>query len=216
MQLNTDTLLKFLEDIEFEKGDIFSNYINKMYNLRLQYPKGDAFNLIAKLLMNSLYGKFGMKTEITKVEILDNNPETVNKYLNKINTDISDIIHLDNKIILIYFINKFTPSDINEVFHDDVFHALDVNIAIASAITAIARIKMSSFKNNPLFKLYNSDTDNIVINKQLPEELVGKELGQLKLEHVITKAVFLAPKVYGLVDIDGNEIIKVKGMIHGG
>jgi hypothetical protein len=30
-------------------------------------------NLIAKLLMNSLYGKFGMKSETTKVEILENN-----------------------------------------------------------------------------------------------------------------------------------------------
>lgn len=89
-----------------------------------------------------------------------------------------------------------------------MFHALDVNIAIASAITAYARIKMSIFKNNPNFKLYNSDTDNIVINKPLPEELVGKELGLMKLEHVIKKAVFLAPKVYGIIEENGNEIKK--------
>jgi hypothetical protein len=183
-----------------------------MYNLRLQYPKGDAMNLTAKLLMNSLYGKFGMKTEITKVEILNNNKEEINKYLDKFNTNIVDIIYLENKIVLIYNINKFTPSDINNVFHDDVFHALDINIAIASAITAYARIRMSSFKNNPNFKLYNSDTDNIVINKPLPDELVGKELGLMKLEHTITKAVFLAPKVYGLIEENGNEIIKAKGL----
>jgi DNA polymerase type B, organellar and viral len=143
--------------------------------------------------MNSLYGKFGMKTETTKVEILDNNPEIVNKSLDKINTNIVDITHLDNKIVLIYNINKFVPTEVDNIFHDDVFHALDVNIAIASAISAYARIFMSYFKNNPLFKLYNSDTDNIVINKPLPEELIGNKLGQMKLEHVITKAVFLAP-----------------------
>ena len=201
-----------IKGYEFEKADIFSDYVNKLYNLRLKYSKGDAMNLIAKLLLNSLYGKFGMKPEITKVEILDNNPEIFNKYLDKINTNIIDIIHLDNKIVLIYNVNKFTPSDINNVFHDDAFHALDVNIAIASAITAYARIKMSYFKNNPNFKLYNSDTDNIVINKPLPSELVGKELGLMKLEHVIKKAVFLAPKVYGLIEDNGNEIIKAKGL----
>ena len=197
---------------EFKQADIFSKYINKLYNLRLLYSKGESMNLIAKLLMNSLYGKFGMKTEITKVEILDNNPDIVNKYLDKINTDVTDIIHLENKTVLIYNINKFTPSDINNVFHDDVFHSLDVNIAIASAITAYARIHMSYFKNNPNFKLYNSDTDNIVINKPLPANMVGKDLGQMKLEHTITKAVFLAPKVYGLIEQNGNEIIKIKGI----
>jgi len=205
---------EILKGYEFKKADIFSKYIDKMYNLRLQYPKGDAFNLIAKLLMNSLYGKFGMKSEMTKVEILDNNSNKLNKYLEKLNTNISEIINLEDKVILIFYINKFIPSDINDVFHDDVFHALDVNIAIASAITAYARIRMSYFKNNPAFKLYNSDTDNIVINKPLPKELVGNKLGQLKLEHTIKKAVFLAPKVYGLVDFDGNEIIKVKGITH--
>lgn len=203
---------EIIKGYEFKKADIFSKYINKMYNLRLQYPKGDAMNLTAKLLMNSLYGKFGMKTEMTKVEIIDNDPEIINKYLDKINTNITDIIHLENKIVLMYITNKFTPSDIDNVFHDDVSHALDVNIAIASAITAYARIKMSSFKNNPSYKLFNSDTDNIVINKPLPDEIIGNNLGQVKLEHTITKGVFLAPKVYGLIETNGNEIIKAKGL----
>ena len=43
--------------------------------------------------------------------------------------------------------------------------------------------------------------------------MVGKDLGQMKLEHIINKAVFLAPKVYGLIDTEGNQIIKVKGEI---
>ena len=205
-------LFEIFKGYQFNKGNIFSSYINKMYNLRLQYPKGDAMNLTAKLLMNSLYGKFGMNTEITKVEILDNDPEIINKYLDKLNTNILDTIYLENKIVLIYKTNKFTPADINDVFHDDIFHAFDVNIAIASAISAYARIKMSYFKNNPNFKLYNSDTDNIVINKPLPNDLIGEGLGLMKLEHVITKAVFLAPKVYGLLEENGNEIIKAKGL----
>ena len=83
---------------------------------------------------------------------------------------------------------------------------------ISSAISAYARIHMSFFKNNPEFKLYYSDTDSAVIDKPLPDNMVGSELGQMKLEHTITKAVFLAPKVYGIIDTEGNEIIKAKGL----
>lgn len=42
--------------------------------------------------------------------------------------------------------------------------------------------------------------------------MVGNQLEQMKLEHKISKAVFLAPKVYGIIDTDGNEIIKAKGL----
>jgi hypothetical protein len=81
-----------------------------------------------------------------------------------------------------------------------LYHGQDINIALASAITGAARVFMSVFKNNPNFTLYYSDTDSAVIDEMLPASIVGNGLGQMKLEHVINKAVFLAPKVYGLVD----------------
>jgi hypothetical protein len=43
-----------------------------MYNLRLQYPKSNPMNLIAKLLMNSLYGRFGMNDAFPTIEIFKN------------------------------------------------------------------------------------------------------------------------------------------------
>ena len=205
---------EIIKGYEFKKGYVFSDYINKMYNLRLQYSKGEAMNLTAKLLMNSLYGKFGMNSETTKVTILDNK-ENINKYLDKFNTSIVDIIYSsENHIILKIKTNNFIPDSKNDLFdYTNISSQLDINVAVASAITAYARVHMSSFKNNPNFKLYYSDTDNIVTNKQLPDHMVGSGLGQMKLEHVITKAVFLAPKVYGFIDINGNEIIKAKGLI---
>jgi hypothetical protein len=41
--------------------------------------------------------------------------------------------------------------------------------------------------------------------------MVGKEIGLWKLENIIKEAVFIAPKVYGYIDIEGNEIVKCKG-----
>ena len=68
------------------------------------------------------------------------------------------------------------------------------------------------YENKPNLNLYYSDTDSIVIDKELPSDIVGNKLGQLKLEHVIERGVFLAPKVYGFVDDKGEKVIKVKGI----
>jgi hypothetical protein len=204
---------EILNGYEFNTGDIFSEYINTMYNLRKEFPKSHPMNLIAKLLMNSLYGKFGIKSESTKVEIIENNNiEKLNKYLDKYHTDIDDIFYFDNYTILIIKTNKFIPDSNRSEIPGDISGQLDINVAVASAITAYGRIHMSVFKNNPDYKLYYSDTDSGVINKPLPDHMIGNELGQMKLEHTIKKAIFLAPKVYGLVDINDNEIIKAKGL----
>jgi spore cortex formation protein SpoVR/YcgB (stage V sporulation) len=73
----------------------------------------------------------------------------------------------------------------------------NVNIAIAAAITAYARMHMSQFKNNPNFKLYYTDTDSAYIDRALPDYMVSNtELGKLKLENICNKAIFLAPKFY--------------------
>ena len=70
--------------------------------------------------------------------------------------------------------------------------------------------KFSECSGGEAFTLLS--TDSIVIDTQLPNEFVGNALGQLKLEYIIKKAVFLAPKVYGLITNEGVEIIKVKGV----
>jgi hypothetical protein len=213
-----DNAIKFgyqfeiLKGYHFDKGNLFNDYINKLYNLRLQFPKGDPMNLTAKLLQNSLYGKFGMKDEITRVEILDNvtteDKKLISEKLDLFKSDILDIVNFDKHTVIVI-------KDLTDISYDnknDYYYGTEVNVAIASAITAYARIFMSEFKNNPLFKVYYSDTDSFVTNTPLPKELIGNNLGQFKLEHIINKAVFLAPKVYALITEDGKEIIKVKGL----
>lgn len=40
-----------------------------------------------------------------------------------------------------------------------------------------------------------SDTDSVILPYPLSKDLVGKELGQLKLEYNIKKAIFIRKKV---------------------
>jgi len=201
---------EIIKGYQFERGNIFKDYVTKLYELRSQFAKSHPMNLIAKLLMNSLYGKFGMRLDKTITEIINLNTDegkiAFKELLDTVGESIQDYIELDNNKYL------FVRNKLSNVFNEDSYHSSDVNIAIASAITAGARVHMSIFKNNPLFNLYYSDTDSIFIDMPLPLEFIGKQLGLLKLEYVINKAVFLAPKVYGLVIENGVEVIKIKGI----
>jgi hypothetical protein len=70
---------------------------------------------------------------------------------------------------------------------------------------------MSQFKTLKNATLYYSDTDSIDIDRELDPKFVGTELGKMKLEHIFSKAVFLAPKVYGGIT-SNYEYVKVKGL----
>jgi hypothetical protein len=210
--INYGYKFEVIKGYTFEEGDLFSGYVDQLYKLRKHYKKLSPINLIAKLLMNSLYGKFGMKVEMTRVDMFDCSTDEGKEFFKEMlgiyGESIADYVQVGDSFLIIR--NSLANLKFDEV--EDLYHGLEVNIAIASAVTAYARIAMSEFKNNPNFNLYYSDTDSIVIDRELPDNYVGNELGQLKLEHVIDKAVFLAPKVYGIIAENGEEVIKVKGL----
>jgi DNA polymerase elongation subunit (family B) len=162
-------------------------------------------NYLAKILLNSLYGRFGMDDNFAEVNIIhkDYYSDFENKFIDNIleSSDLGDYKLVSYKAIE------------NVLENENATH--NVSIAIASAITAYARIHMSIFKNNPDFTLYYTDTDSVYTNKPLPDYLIdSKVLGKLKLENILDKAIFLSPKVYCLETIDGKFIYKVKGLSH--
>ena len=69
----------------------------------------------------------------------------------------------------------------------------------------------SYFKNNPDFEVYYTDTDSFFIKGKLPENMVGPNLGQFKLENSFKEIVFLGPKIYSGITIENKTITKIKG-----
>jgi hypothetical protein len=169
-------------------------------------------NYIAKINMNSLYGKFGMRDEFDTTSIIDQE-EFDRLTCSEKASLIKEIIELDEKY-LIQLTNK--TSDLTRNIQNN---EKNINITVASAITSYSRIIMSQFKNDPRIKLFYTDTDSIYtnlnpdqMNEIIPGIVDNKKLGALKLESVATKAIFLAPKVYVLELEDGNTIFKIKGL----
>jgi len=195
---------KIIKGYTFERGNIFKDYILDLYKIKQSHNSTEPMYLISKLLMNSLYGKFGMDPNMPSHHII-NNDETSN-YMNKDNTTITSLIDLNNNKSLISLVKT-------NLSHDEE-DFINVNISIASAITSYARIYMSKYLSNNLLDIYYTDTDSIFTKTPLDPQLLGTNLGQFKLEKYFSEIIFLAPKVYigkYLINNVEHELTKIKG-----
>jgi hypothetical protein len=195
---------KILRGYKFERKNIFKDYVDNLYSLRLNYPKSDPLNYIAKILLNSLYGRFGMDDNFSEVNIIHKD------YISDFENKFFDIITAKTELEDYFLVEIKNIGNIVEA--EESTH--NINVGIASAITAYSRVHMSQFKNNPDYNLYYSDTDSVYIDKPFSEDLVNsKVLGRMKLEYIIKKGIFLSPKVYYL-ETEDKIIYKVKGLNH--
>lgn len=85
-------------------------------------------------------------------------------------------------------------------------------VHIAAAITSYARIIINDYKNIPGNPCIMSGTDSAVLTYPLPNHLVGKGIGQMKLEHTIELGILIRIKLYYLKDQDNREVIKSSGI----
>lgn len=174
---------KVIKGVVFDKkAPIFKEYIEKMFEIRQNFPKGTMENLLAKLMMNSLYGKFGQRRDNTEM-IFSDHPE-------------KGWLPYDEKFGL-YLQEKRSRSRYILPY-------------LASYITSLARsILYRKMREVGFENVWYCDTDSIITSKKIK---TGEGLGELKLEYEIKEAVFLQPKAYCLKLHDNSEIIRVKGM----
>jgi len=166
-------------------------------------------NFICKILLNSLYGRFGMDDTFISNSIISKKDYPTFEKQEGFKESIIDIIDFG----INYLVQLKNPQGKLKTNLDNGFEKHNVNISIASAVTAYARIYMSQFKNNPLLpNLYYSDTDSAHFDGPLPSHFISQTiLGKLKLEGIYDKAIFLSPKVYAIKN-SMEEIIKIKGL----
>lgn len=189
-----------------KKKSPFGEFVTSLYSSRLEAKqnKNEALSYVYKILMNSLYGRFGINPQSTKTEICDKTKR--DELLHKDGFLRSDQL-TDNSYMVTYHINTGTSS------LDEWDPPRNAAVQLSAAITACARIYMYPYisRKDCLY----TDTDSVVLSSPLHESLISpNKLGGFKLEHKVEKGYFLAPKTYRL-DIkkeDGKKhIIKHKG-----
>ena len=207
-------ILRIYSAREFSKEDVFTSYVNPMYNLKMVASGGHTSERwIAKLLLNSLYGLFGRRQDI--IETITINKSELRLYL--ATSIVKTIIPVSNDkytILIVKNINHDMIKQLNLSFHanfNEYNTIIKSNVAIASAVTAYARIHMIPYKLDE--STVYTDTDSIFTTKPLNSSFLGKGLGQMKDELngcTISKAYFLGIKQYGFwyIDVNGSRIEK--------
>jgi len=163
----------------------FYDYVNDLYNKRLEYKKQKSpMQYVTKILMNSLYGKFGQKfMDKDNWEPFNHTPEDLAK--------LKDF----------------------RVYGDYIYYKKKISAAAfcipiwALYVTSYARNKLHDYitRCDPAYV----DTDSLLTQKNF---FTTNELGGLKLEHDVKTGFVIKPKFYALITQDNKKMVKAKGI----
>ena len=189
-----------IERIAFYEGHpIFSNFVNSLYTLRQKFKseQNDQYQYFTKILMNSLYGKFGQRNESwERIGHDGTNRSKLETYIDG-NTGIE-------KTIKIVCGEWFEKKDTEEGY--------DSMVAIAAFVTSYSRRMLYEFiLQADQDNVYYSDTDSLFVNKKgldnLSNHIDPTRLGALKIEDQTEHMEIRNLKDYTF----GNEL-KIKGV----
>lgn len=166
----------------------FVNYVSDLYQLRQQYKlAGDSRELVIKILLNSLYGKFGQRTNAGLQEI-----RSFNWWLNSGQPSGVEFREIDGFITVLVTKDSLKQPDY-------------VNTLWASYITSYARMTLLNYMRMAEHNLIYCDTDSVFIRGRLE---TSQNLGGMKLENENVDTHIIGPKSY--VIYADNEPVKTK------
>lgn len=149
----------------------FVDYVSTLFEKRTEAKRAgnDAMSYVYKILMNSLYGGFGINPECTYTEVCDQY-----RYDNLIRT--RDFIFADKLGDSKYYIVSYKMN--TERVSDSYWDPPKISaVQLAAAITACARIHMYPYISRR--DCYYTDTDSVVLASPLPsDEVSSSELGK--------------------------------------
>lgn len=163
---------------------MFADYVDKYYEIK-KNSKGVKRQL-AKLLLNTAYGKFGQKRRINRSSEIENwlknNDEYQLEQLLQKEYYITDIVDHENDNVMyenVQVVNGYiVKSEILNV--DDKNSCTVVAVSISAWSRNMLREAMRAIKGN----WYYCDTDSLLLPdlKDFPSKWIGNDLGQWKIE----------------------------------
>lgn len=171
--------------------------------------------------LNQLYGYFGRKQELIETKLI-NTEDVFNYYSTRVVQSTVNITPEKTLMLMSQNLHQDLIDELNSEFEDvnlkNSFRDIKSNVALASAVTSYARIEMMKYKTLEGYDAYYTDTDSIFLNKPLPKEMIGDEIGQMKDElngNIIDKAYFLGIKQYGYQYTDKDNKLVNKSIFSG-
>lgn len=173
-----------------KKRKIFDEFVTDFYKLK-ENSTGSK-KQIAKLILNSSYGKFAQKRQ---QKVILSSKEGFKK-----EEKIREYEILGDNLFFAKNKTSYSNRLINPIY--SIF------------ITAYSRLYMFELMKQIGFDhIYYTDTDSIIADVPIPDNLIdNKKLGLLKVEDYIKEAIFLSTKLYAYKTED-DIILKARGLI---
>lgn len=180
-----------------------------------EISKNEGLRSLAKLMLNSLWGKFGQKQNQPKTSIISDSKEFYQILSNPCLT-VTHIQEINEDTLVVNWLNK-----------EEAYDPLStVNVVLASYVTTQARLKLYSYLEQLGERVLYYDTDSVIFISRpgLPDLPTGDFLGDLTDElqeygsnSYITEFASGGPKNYSYkvrcpLTNDEHVVCKVKGI----
>jgi G:T-mismatch repair DNA endonuclease (very short patch repair protein) len=205
---------------ELENMNSFISRYHAHEGIRLkreEIKKSSSLRSLAKLLLNSLYGKFGQRLNLRKTHLVNS---------------VQMLCHLMShpKHVLVDF--HILSEDLMQIETENNIYFeqadLKTNVVIAAFTTSWARLKLWNVMHSLGERVFYTDTDSLIFESlsdkndpplgeflgELADELSCKKVGCSGCNedsHSIVEFVASGPKNYGFITNNGFQVCKVRG-----
>lgn len=188
------TIRRMGRSVWFRGKPIFTEFVKHWYSYRDKSSPNysEAMAHVAKLLLNSLYGKMGTNEERDKLWFYPRESDFADHELTAIANAVDGVYTEKVRISSSYIIPH-----------------------IAAWITSVARVRLHNIAQSFIdsgYEIYYMDTDCCHTTAPLSS---STRLGELKLECSVLYAEYAAPKLYLMRVADGHSEVKAKGFSGG-
>jgi hypothetical protein len=181
--------------------------------------KSSSLRSLAKLLLNSLYGKFGQRLNLRKTHLVKD-----------VQSLCALMTHPKHVLVDFHVLSKdlMQIETENNIYFEQA--DLKTNVVIAAFTTSWARLKLWNVMNQLGSRVFYTDTDSLIFeaspNNHPTDPKLGEFLGELadelackKVEcrgceartHPIREFVASGPKNYAYITDNGFQVCKVRG-----
>jgi len=183
----------------YKSAPLFKGFVEFFYRKRLEYrAKEDHLNdWLTKILMNSLYGKFGQRGRQYEI-VGECDADAVRVWT-----------EIDGETDAVYRMREFGGVTQQWIEDDESRHSFP---AIAASVCSYGRqVLWRAIERAGKHNVYYMDTDSLVLSesgfKKIAPLMNPNKLGYWKLEAVLNKVTLYGPKDY---EFDG--MVKIKGI----
>ena len=171
-----------------------------------QIKKNPGLRTLAKLMLNSMWGKFGQRLNKTRVQEFDD-PQTFHQFLNTDTIDVRQVSIINDQMVEVQY----------QYEKEDIPVSPNLNIFVACFTTCHARLKLYDTLQSLGERVLYYDTDSVIFvtDEGQANPDLGPYLGDISSEldekdHIV-EFVSGGPKNYGYTTKKAKVECKVRG-----